>query len=120
MAELSAEQREGFGRALAELRQQLREGLSSSAEGARPVSLDEPIGRVSRVDALQQQSMLRANREAAKRRLVQVEAALRRLEEGRYGDCAACGEAIDRGRLRARPEAPLCLACQSEREQVRR
>jgi DnaK suppressor protein len=38
------------------------------------------------------------------------------MDEGDYGDCARCGEAIELGRLEARPEAPLCLACQSRHE----
>jgi DnaK suppressor protein len=90
--------------------------LSSSAEGARPVDLDQPIGRLSRVDALQQQSMLAANRATAMRRRHQIDAALRRIDEDEYGDCASCGEPIDPRRLEAQPEAPLCMPCQSQRE----
>lgn len=98
------------------LRDELDAMLSGTAEGARPVDLDEPIGRLSRVDAMQQQSMLAANRAAASRRRQQVTAALRRIEDDEYGDCAACGEPIDPRRLEAQPEAPLCVACQGLRE----
>ena len=98
------------------LRDELAALLAATAEGARPVDLDEPIGRLSRVDALQQQSMLAANRAAVTRRRLQVDAALRRIEEGEYGDCASCGEPIDPRRLEAQPEAPLCVACQTQRE----
>lgn len=90
--------------------------LAGSAAGARPVDLDQPIGRVSRVDALQQQSMLAANRAAASRRRLQVEAALQRIEDGEYGDCASCADPIDPRRLDARPEAPLCVKCQARGE----
>jgi len=98
------------------LRTELDTLLSSSAEGARPVDLDQPIGRLSRVDALQQQSMLAANRTAAMRRRQQVEAALLRIDEDEYGECASCGEDIDPRRLAAQPEAPLCVTCQERRE----
>ncbi len=108
---------------LAELRadlqalgRELESVVSSATEGARPVDLDLPIGRVSRVDALQQQSMLAANRDGARARLRQVAAALARLEDDEFGECAGCGEAIGYRRLKARPEAPLCLGCQSRRE----
>jgi len=80
------------------------------------VDLDEPIGRISRVDAMQQQKMLAANRQAAQQRRRQVEAALDRIEAGEYGECQGCGEEIEPRRLRAQPEAPLCLDCQSRRE----
>jgi DnaK suppressor protein len=45
--------------------------------------------------------------------LAQVEAALRRLDEGRYGDCADCGEPIALERLRVQPAALRCTACQA-------
>lgn len=45
-----------------------------------------------------------------------VEAALRRLEEGRFGLCASCAEAIPVERLRANPSALRCTACQAAHE----
>ena len=45
-----------------------------------------------------------------------VRAALRRIEEGTYGRCTACGAEIDPDRLEALPYADLCLACQKEEE----
>lgn len=47
-----------------------------------------------------------------------VEAALKRLDEGRYGDCEDCGEAIAWQRLQVRPEAPCCARCQALRERA--
>jgi DnaK suppressor protein len=37
--------------------------------------------------------------------------ALRRIEDGTYGDCASCGQRIPYGRLAAMPEASRCVAC---------
>lgn len=48
--------------------------------------------------------------------LTQVEAALRRLDTGTYGDCADCGEPIALQRLLVQPAALRCAACQSARE----
>jgi DnaK suppressor protein len=48
--------------------------------------------------------------------LNKVDAAIRRLEEGLYGECADCGNAIAPERLRALPFAVRCLSCQMERE----
>lgn len=44
-------------------------------------------------------------------RLVEVERALLRMEQGTYGVCVQCGEEIPRERLAARPEADRCLTC---------
>ena len=50
--------------------------------------------------------------------LADVEHALRRLDEGTYGTCEACGKAIGEERLEAQPAARFCLADQAlaERE----
>lgn len=48
--------------------------------------------------------------------LSQVVAALRRVEDGTYGSCEDCGEAIDERRLRALPATPFCTACQTIHE----
>ncbi len=113
---LNAEQLEVRRQSLMKLRGELTALVSGATEGAKPVDLDEPIGRISRVDAMQQQKMLAANRQAAQQRRRQVEAALDRIEAGEYGECQGCGEDIEPRRLEAQPEAPLCLDCQSGRE----
>ena len=48
--------------------------------------------------------------------LDQVEAALVRIEEGRYGTCGNCGKAIPKARLEAIPYALLCVKCASQEE----
>lgn len=119
MSTLSDQEREALRKALLVLRDELASMLSSSAEGAAPVALDAPIGRLSRMDAMQQQSMVAANRRAAQVRHRQVEAALSRFDDDEYGDCLDCGELIDARRLAASPETPFCFTCQSGREQRR-
>ncbi|GAC1335079.1 MAG: hypothetical protein NVSMB17_17550 [Candidatus Dormibacteria bacterium] len=46
----------------------------------------------------------------------QVEAALKRLDDGSYGTCETCGQAIPRERLEALPFAGQCVACKSKEE----
>jgi len=48
--------------------------------------------------------------------LNKIDAALRRLEEGTYGDCFECGEEISEARLRALPFAVRCKDCEEARE----
>lgn len=102
------------------LENQIREltsALAGTNEAAKPVQLDQPaVGRVSRIDAIQQQKMLEANRAASKSRLTLSKAAMTRLEDGDFGECAACGEFIAIARLRARPESIYCIECQRARE----
>ena len=53
-----------------------------------------------------------ALREAAERRVREVDAALARIDAGTFGRCTACGEPIAEARLDALPWAALCIDCQ--------
>ncbi|MDH3999196.1 MAG: TraR/DksA C4-type zinc finger protein [Desulfuromonadales bacterium] len=116
MSELTAKQLEELHQALLTLREELQQMLQNSSDGAQPVSLDEPIGRLSRMDAMQQQSMVQANRRTAKVRLTRIETALRRVDSDEYGLCAECEEPVGYARLQAQPETPFCIECQGNRE----
>lgn len=116
MHELTDKQRKELHRALLELRRELLKQLEDSCDGAKPVSLEQPIGRLSRMDAMQQQSMVQANRRTARNRLNRVDSALRRYDGDGYGLCVACEEEIGYARLKARPETPFCIDCQSKKE----
>jgi DnaK suppressor protein len=56
--------------------------------------------------------------EQSQQQLQHIEAALRRLAEGRYGVCERCGQAIRPQRLRVLPYATTCVKCQKELEQI--
>jgi DnaK suppressor protein len=49
--------------------------------------------------------------EAAKLEVIELDAALARIDAGTWGRCEQCGGAIGRTRLRALPEARRCLPC---------
>ncbi len=50
--------------------------------------------------------------------LRKVTEALKKIDEGTYGECESCGEHIELRRLQARPTATLCIACKEEEEKV--
>ena len=57
--------------------------------------------------------------DSLERGLERTERALAKLEEGTYGTCDACGGQIPHGRLRAMPDAVLCLECSATERRVR-
>lgn len=57
--------------------------------------------------------------ERAEDRLRAIDFAFNRLEQGRYGICAKCGEEIPLERLKAVPFAAFCVDCQEERNHAR-
>ena len=114
---LSPEQERALGAALVELAARLEAALDQSQAGSRPVELDQTkMGRVSRIDAIQQQEMSQAAMLAQRQRLGRVRRALEALGRGEYGECVACEEPIGYRRLSARPESTLCIDCQRSRE----
>jgi DnaK suppressor protein len=56
--------------------------------------------------------------EAERVELRRIEAALQRIDEGRWGECAECGRAIETKRLEALPWAIRCAGCAEARERA--
>ena len=52
-----------------------------------------------------------------RKQLDDIEYALRRFEEGRYGFCEQCGQPLDSARLEALPQAKRCLSCKVKNTQ---
>ena len=103
--------------ALLDLQEELTTTLGRSASAAQPVTLDQQaVGRVSRIDAIQQQQMVEANRRRIKIRLQQIKVALAAINNEEYGYCRRCEEDIGFGRLHAKPESAICVDCQGEIE----
>jgi len=93
----------------------LGESLGMSLEDeAGEESSDQHIADVGSITLTRELDIsLRSNVEHL---LAQVDRALEKLEEGTYGRCDRCGEPIEESRLRAVPEATLCLRHQRELE----
>ena len=90
---------------------------SASVDERAPVELDQQsVGRLSRMDAMQQQNMALAEERRRALRLKQIAAAFKRIEEGEYGYCVSCGDEIVLKRLELDPAAAVCTSCASARE----
>ena len=113
---LTPEQLQEFHQDLVDERGRLEGHLQLTTAGSKPVTLGTPIGRLSRMDAIQQQQMTKASRATLETKLRQVKASLEQYQKGDYGHCRSCHESIGYPRLKARPEAPFCLSCQDRRE----
>lgn len=100
-------------------RQSILADRRSAEASARPVALDpSSVGRVSRVDALQGQTIALETQRRRAFELRRIEAALARIEDEAYGLCVECDEAIAYGRLEIDPATTRCIACASRAEQI--
>lgn len=90
----------------------LMRSIETSEAALRPVELDQSrVGRLSRMDEMQNQSLTRNLHEREEIRLTLIRNALERLEEGTYGVCEACAGEIPYERLLVFPEATECGSC---------
>jgi DnaK suppressor protein len=109
---LTADQREEIRKDLLRALARLERSMQRADHSAENVALDQTtVGRLSRIDALQNESLNRNLKDRERDELGRVLGALRRLEEDRYGVCEACGEPIAFERLLIYPEAATCAAC---------
>ncbi len=84
----------------------------ATRDDRKPVVLDQQsVGRLSRMDALQQQAMAQAQNARRQGRKRAIEAALKRLEACEFGWCDACGEFIGFKRLDLDPALTRCVGC---------
>lgn len=90
----------------------LRAASGGSRADRRPVTLDQQsVGRLSRMDAMQQQAMASAQEAHRNGRLKAIEAALAQLDRGGYGWCDDCGDVIGFARLDLDPVLMRCIGC---------
>ena len=98
---------------IAEIEQQ----LVLSAESSKPVELDQALaGRVSRIDAIQQQKIAEASLQRAERKLQSLRRALVHTETEDFGICTDCGNPIPVARIKIKPESTTCVACKQLKE----
>ena len=97
---------------LAAKREELETLSRLSQEARETVELDQQsVGRLSRMDAMQQQAMNQATERTRQRDLNRIKAAMARMDDGEYGYCSGCGEEIAKRRLEIDPMAERCINC---------
>ncbi len=101
-----------FKEMLIALRAETQASLISAGDSSRAVELDQTtVGRLSRMDAMQQQEMALSAKRRQAQLLHQIEQALQRIEQGDYGYCVVCDDPIAEKRLELNPVVQTCIKC---------
>ncbi len=101
-----------FKKLLEERRATILAWNESSKDSTKPVELDQTmVGRLSRMDAMQQQQMALASERRRQQELQRIEAALTRIDSEDYGYCIKCDEEINPKRLELDPTTLVCIQC---------
>lgn len=112
MPHLSPDQLADFRAEIERQLVRLERSMAVSDEATATVELDQAaVGRLSRMDSLQNQSMAENLAERERARFAQLRGALERIDEGTYGVCEDCEGAIPPGRLFVFPETTTCGRC---------
>ena len=85
--------------------------IVSLKEKTKPISPDNAIGRISRMDAIGNKSVNDASLRTARTRLNKLNYALTNIDRPDFGICQECEKAIPLGRIMVMPESTLCVSC---------
>jgi DnaK suppressor protein len=89
----------------------LESEISALEESAAPVAPENSIGRISRMDAINNKSVVEASLRNRKKKLGKLHVALSNVHKPGFGQCSNCGAAINPKRLMLLPESNKCIRC---------
>lgn len=87
--------------------------IEDYTEMAKPVAPDDSIGRLTRMDAINNKSVAEAGLHKAKEKLKQLQYVQTQIGKVGFGKCKQCGEQIPIARIIIRPESLFCVQCAS-------
>lgn len=85
--------------------------ISEFKEMTKPVAPDEAIGRVSRMDAINNKSVAEEGLRMAESKLINLRRVLSQIGSKDFGICLKCRQPIPLGRILIRPQSLLCVNC---------
>jgi len=85
--------------------------IADYKEMTGPIEPDDAIGRVSRMDAINNKSVMEAALRAAQRKLNDLQDVLRRVDSKAFGLCVNCKQPIPIQRIILVPQAKVCMDC---------
>ena len=103
--------KEEIKKKIKELIQKSENDIIDLKEMSAPVSPENSIGRISRMDAINNKSVMEAALSNKKEKLSKLKLALGKIDTPGYGQCAMCGHPIQTARLIYMPESTRCIRC---------
>lgn len=100
---------------LLEKRESLAELIADLKEATKPQGLDNAIGRVSRMDYINNKSVGEASLRKSESDLEAIDRCLSLYETKKFGCCSRCGNEINMNRLLLMPQSTQCIHCAGRR-----
>ena len=89
----------------------LQSELKSLEASAQPISPENSIGRISRMDAINNKGVLDASIRNRKKKLSKLQLALSKVDSAGFRNCVNCKNPINPKRLMLLPESNRCIRC---------
>ena len=91
--------------------QKTEKQVADYIELSRPVEPENAIGRISRMDAINNKSVTEAALRKAKEKLEKLYYALSKIDDPEFGICIKCRQPIPLGRILIMPQSRTCVSC---------
>ncbi|MEX0844546.1 MAG: TraR/DksA C4-type zinc finger protein [Balneolaceae bacterium] len=91
--------------------EETKEDIIELKELVKPIPLDASIGRISRMDAINNKTINESSLREKKQELKKLERALENSTSDKFGVCTKCGNDIPFGRLEYMPHTTRCVNC---------
>jgi DnaK suppressor protein len=88
-----------------------KESIDKYKELVKPIAPDVAIGRISRMDAINNKSVMEASLRQSEQKLKDLEMVLSKAGSKEFGICIKCKQPIPIGRILIRPESLHCVNC---------
>lgn len=108
---MKAQERSELKNIISERIEETNREIEHLKELTKPVAPDNAIGRLSRMDAINNKTINEASLRENKKKLQKLERARDNIEEESFGCCTKCGEEIAFGRLKFMPWTTKCVKC---------
>lgn len=93
---------------------ELEERIPELEESTKPIAPDKGLGRLTRLDAMQDKSVREVALRQAREQLTKLKYVLSQLDRPGFGTCGICGKEIPPERLLVVPHANVCVGCIDE------
>lgn len=108
---MNAARREVIREKILKAIEELQVKIGRMEQDTAPIAPENSIGRVSRMDAINNKSVTESALRTAKARLSKLKIALSKLEKPDFGVCSICKQLIPEARLMFMPESTRCVRC---------
>jgi len=108
---MTAEERQKLSAKISDKVEEFKQKIAQLEIATAPISPENSIGRISRMDAINNKSVAEAALRNAKRKLEKLNLAQRSIDKEGFGNCSRCKRPIAAARLMFLPESTKCVRC---------